>query len=40
MADGQHKNDHLVLADLVNYTIVSDAKLSKTGQIPCQRSAK
>jgi predicted nucleotidyltransferase len=40
MADGQHKNDHLVLADLVNHTIVSDAKLSKTGKISCQRSSK
>ena len=40
MTDGQHKYDYLLLADLVNHTVVSDAELAKTGKIPCQRSAK
>ena len=40
MTDGQHKYDDLFFADLENYTVVSDAKLAKTGKIPRQRSAK
>lgn len=40
MTDSQYKYDDLLLADLVNYTVVSDAKLAKTGKISCQWSAK
>ena len=40
MTDGQHKYDDLFFADLENYTVVSDAKLAKTGKIPRQRSVK
>ena len=40
MTDGQYEYYDLLLADLVNHTVVSDAKFAKTGQIPRQRSAK
>jgi hypothetical protein len=40
MTDGEYKYYDLLLADLEDHTVVSDAKLAKTGKIARQRSAK